>query len=305
VVTKLDADVDSHWRREEQQRRAIRDVLEAECAPTDFVLMGDLDELVERDVLRALVGSAPFPVRLGMPHAIYFANWWLPLEWPEGPMLVRGSELREPVMRTLLGEPHDEWDGYRQRIVSGCGVHVSYLGGAEAVRAKFAGHPEADVLTARGDEHGHVDRLVHYGVHYEGRYVLRRVPRAELTPLLARLYEFAPPMFDFTPAPSLRAANALCGYAWLRHHGRLPPRVLDELDAHPRAVVGFGAPVFAAVHAVLARNRRRLPAPEEVHLDPIHLTVEGLRDAAARDLRCPGRPGESQWHGSPGRNDTV
>src|SRR5205823_8562962 len=170
------------------------------------------------------------PVTLGMSHAIYYANWWMPVPWYAPPIFTRGAQLGAPHVRALLGEPHEEWDGFRQRIIDGCGVHVSYGGGAEAVRRKFKGHPDTYLNAPRFLRPGWIERCIEYGVHFEGWSVLHRVDAGEMPPLLRRMYEDAPQLFDFSPAPAERARRAFCGYAWLRRSGRLPDRLVDWLD---------------------------------------------------------------------------
>ena len=258
VVAELDPHASHPWRREEQQRRFIRDVLRERASEDDAIVMGDVDELVDRDVLAALADDCRVTATLGMPHAIYFANWWAPKPWGAPPVFGRGSQLDEPLMRSLLGGPHDDWDDFRQRIVDGVGVHVSYLGGADAVRKKFRGHPDTYLDTPRSQRPGFIERCIEYGVHFEGRHLLHRVRREDLPPLLRRLLEKAPDLLNFSPAPAEGAARALAGYAWMRGSPRLPQRVVDWLDEHPKQVTnGAATPLFRALDGAL-RFRRRI-----------------------------------------------
>ena len=263
VVAELDLDAPHPWRREEQQRRFIRDVLRERAAADDAIVMGDVDELVDRDALAALAEGCRMTVSLGMPHAIYFANWWAPKPWGAPPVFGRGSHLGEPLMRSLLGLPHDDWDDFQQRIVDGMGVHVSYLGGADAVRKKFRGHPDTYLDTPRSQRRGFIERCIEYGVHFEGRHLLHRVRREDLPPVLRRLLEKAPHLLNFSPAPAEGTARALSGYAWIRRSPRLPQRVVDRLDEHPELVTrGAGRPVFRALDGVLRFRRRVWGRPD-------------------------------------------
>src|SRR4029077_14566537 len=54
VVADLPEHATDAWRHEELQRRSIRDVLRERVSPDDAIVMGDLDEFIDADVLRAL-----------------------------------------------------------------------------------------------------------------------------------------------------------------------------------------------------------------------------------------------------------
>lgn len=301
VVAELDEHASHPWRREEQQRRSLRDVLRSRVAPDDAVIVGDVDEFVDRNVVAELAKTCTVSVTLGMAHAIYFANWWMPVQWIAPPIFARGSQLGEPHARALLGEPHEQWDGFRQRIVDGCGVHVSYGGGADAVRRKFIGHPDTYLDTPRFHRPGWIEWCLAYGVHFEGWSTLRRLRADEMPPLLTRMNEYAPHLFDFTPVPPEAERNALCGYAWLRRSHRIPDRTVEWLDSHPDPVTK-GAPSygFRAIDAARRARRRLWNRPEppsflplesplrargtlRLHpewLDPIHLSIGDFVTAA-------------------------
>jgi hypothetical protein len=224
----------------------------------------------------------------------------MPFPWIAPPIFARGSQLDAPHVRALLGEPHEQWDGFRQRIVDLCGVHVSYGGGADAVRKKFTGHPDTYLNTPRFHQAGFIERCIEYGVHFEGWSVLRRLSEDEMPPLLRRMREYARELFDFTPAPPEDERRALCGYAWLRRSRRIPQRVVDRLDADPDGVTtGAPAGLFRAVDAARRARRRVWKRPEPPSflplesklraqrslrkhpewLNPIHLSLEDLQPA--------------------------
>lgn len=274
VVAELDAHASHPWRREEQQRRFIRDALRERASGDDAIVMGDVDELVDRDALAALAERCTMTVTLGMPHAIYFANWWAPKPWGAPPIFGRGSRLDEPLMRSLLGEPHDEWDDFRQVIVDGVGVHVSYLGGADAIRKKFRGHPDTYLDTPRYLRPGFIEHCIEYGVHFEGKQLLHRVRYEDLPPLLRRLKEKAPHLLSFSPAPVEGSARSLSGYTWIRRSPRLPQRIVDWLDEHPEFVTnGAGRPLFGALDAVLRVRRRIRGRPDIPFFIPLESPV--------------------------------
>jgi len=263
VVADLDPHAPHAWDREGQQRRFIRDVLRQQASPEDAVVMGDVDELIDRDVLAALAERCRITVSLGMAHAIYFANWWMPKPWGAPPVFGRASQISGPLMRCLLGESHNDWDGFRQHIVDGVGVHVSYLGGADAVRKKFRGHPDTYLDTPRSQRPGFIELCIEFGVHFEGRYLLDRLSPQDLPPILQRLRAIAPHLFDFSPAPHGDAARALAGYAWLRQSQRFPQRIVDWLDAHPDVVTnGAGKPLFRALDGALRFRRNTWGRPD-------------------------------------------
>lgn len=278
IVAELDEHASHAWRREEQQRRSMRDVLRARVAPDDAVIIGDVDEFLDRDAVAEVAKTCRAPVTLGMPHSIYYANWWMPLPWYAPPIFTRGSQLGAPHVRALLGEPHEQWDGFRQQIIDGCGVHVSYGGGAEAVRRKFKGHPDMYLNAPRFLRPGWIERCIEYGVHFEGWSVLRRVDAAEMPPLLKRMYEDAPQLFDFSPAPDERARRAFCGYAWLRRSGRLPDRTVEWLDTHTHAVTeGIPSQAFRAIDSARRARRRVWDRPEPPSFLPLESTLRARR----------------------------
>jgi hypothetical protein len=302
VVAEL-PDVASHaWRREELQRRFLRDAIKEHAGPDDGVVVADIDEFVDRDVLRTLAQNCSYPVTLGMAHAIYFANWWMPTTWIAPPMFARGSQLGDPALKPLLGEPHEQWEGFRQRIVDGCGVHISFSGGPEGVRRKFLGNADTYLNAPRFTKPGFIERCIEFGVHFEGWRVLDRLAVDRLPPILQRMNECAPELFDFSSSQPMDERRAMCGYAWLRRKGSIPDRVVDWLDEHPRVVTaGVAAPLFRAVDSARALRRRywdrpvppsflplesTLRTPHELKkhpewLNPIHLSVDDLERHAS------------------------
>jgi len=303
VVAELDEQASHPWRREEQQRRAMRDVLRGRAHPDDAVIVGDVDEFLDRHVVEQLAKTCMLPVTLGMAHAIYFANWWMPDPWYAPPIFARGAQLEAPHVRALLGEPHEQWDGFRQRIVDGCGVHISYGGGADAVRDKFTRNSDTYLNTPRFRRRGYIERCISYGVHFEGWSVLKRLPPDEMPPLLRRLSEHAPELFDFSAPPPDDERRALCGWAWLRRSSHISDAMADRFDAHPeRVTTGPASYAFRAVEAARRARRRvwkrpeppsflplesELRAPRSLRkhpewVNPIHLSLDELVGAGER-----------------------
>jgi beta-1,4-mannosyl-glycoprotein beta-1,4-N-acetylglucosaminyltransferase len=281
VVADLPEHATDAWRREELQRRSIRDLLRERVNPEDAIVMGDVDEFIDADVLRALAERCFEPVTMGMPHATYFANWWLPLPWGAPPVFARGSQLGEPLVRSLLGEPHEDWEGFRQRIVDDCGVHISYSGGANEVRKKFLGHPDTYLGDARYHRPGYIEWCIEYGVHFEGWGVLRRIPSDALPPLLQRLRARAPHLFDFTRAPSPAKTQALSGYALMRRSSSIPQRAVDWLDAHPAWVTdGPAMPAFFGIERARRIRSRLLRRPKPPFFIPLESSLRARHELA-------------------------
>jgi hypothetical protein len=299
VIADLPEHASNAWRREELQRRSIRDLLQERLSPEDAIVMGDVDEFIDRDVLRTLAERCFEPVTMGMPHATYFANWWLQAPWGAPPVFARGSQLREPLVRSLLGEPHDDWDGFRQRIVDNCGVHISYSGGPDAVRKKFLGHPDTYLGDARYHLPGYIEWCIEYGVNFEGLGVLQRIPRDALPPILERLYARAPHLFDFTPAPSPARTQALSGYALIRRSRRFPHHAVEWFDARPGWITGGPAmPLFFSVERARRIRRRLWKRPRPPFFIPLESSLRS-RDELAKHPEWQ-RPVHLSVHDFPG-----
>jgi hypothetical protein len=259
------------WDRELAQHAAMRQALE-DAAPNDLVLVSDLDEVPYREIVAALDGALERPTRVGMRHATYYANWMLPTPWCEGTFAFRAAQRDDPMARVLLGEAHDEWEGYREPLVPDGGWHLSYLVTAPGVSEKFGAASDQQYDNDRDRAPAHLERCLQYKVHFQGRHLLRRLPREQFDPLLERLLAGRPDLFDFGPAPSAWRARAYCTYTWLRRMPRFPRSLVRWLDDHEWAVIGPGAPVLVALGAFLDARRRRRQRPtwagtEVVHLD--------------------------------------
>lgn len=249
----------SPWGVENEQRRYMRDTIAALVAPDDLVIFGDVDEVPYRGVIAALGGVRVEPTRLVMHHALYFANLVASTPWIEGPMVFRGADLLDPMVRAQLGDPHGEFDGYRERRSPAAGWHFSFLGGSTAVRAKLAAYSHQECNTTRDNDADHLDRCLRYGVTVDGRHLLRRVGREEWDPLVRRLFEGAPQLFDLNPPESPQACRAYCAYAWARRRPWMPELLVDYLDKRDVATRRTDAFVLAGLQAALVQIRARRP----------------------------------------------
>lgn len=266
IVARLDAEISSPRAaraRDDQQRAALGRDLADVTGPDDLIFVSDVDEIPDRDVVRYLVGRRGPPIRLRLDHGIYFANWVMPRRWSNGTLAFRGDQLGEKMVLQRLGHPQRNWEGYEEIQLDDAGSHISFLGGVETIRRKFTAYSDDEFNDIRFHGAPHLERCIEYGVHYQGRDVLRRLRRQELTPLLRRLSERAlmSPFFDFTPAPlSAFQARAYCGYTWLRTNvRRVPEGFLRKLDERPGLVTGPGASGFWILDAALRARRRFRP----------------------------------------------
>jgi beta-1,4-mannosyl-glycoprotein beta-1,4-N-acetylglucosaminyltransferase len=271
VIARLDEHIDTGRGRpardrDDQQRAALGRFLSEATSPNDLVVVSDLDEIPERDVFPYLLERRGSPLRLCLHHGIYHANWIRRLPWANGTLAFRGDQLGEKMVLQRLGHPQGGWDGYVEDQLADAGVHISFLGGVDVIRRKFTAYSDVEFNDIRFHGAPHLERCIEYGIHYQGREVLRRLGRSELTPLLRRLSEdpLTASSFNFSPSPlSPLQARAYCGYTWARTNvRRIPERVLRTLDDHPGLVVGAGAPAFLALDALL-RARRQIKAVDE------------------------------------------
>ena len=266
VVAQLDAEIRSPRAaraRDDQQRAALGRHLADATGSDDLIFVSDLDEIIDRDVVGYLAGRRDAPIRLRMDHGIYHANWLMPRPWSNGTLAFRGDQLGEKMVLQRLGRPQTDWDGYEEIQLDDAGAHLSFLGGVDTIRKKFTAYSDDEFNDIRFHGAPHLERCMDYGIHYQGRDVLRRLRRSELSPLLRRLSEHPPSssFFDFTEPPlSGFQAAAYCGYTWLRTNvGRVPAWFLGMVDRRPGLVTGPGAPAFWALDAVLRLRRRLRP----------------------------------------------
>lgn len=260
VVVALDEVVESAWDRENQQRRGLADALNRLAAPGDLVVVADVDEIPRPDLVRRLAAELDRPVRLHMQHANYFANWVQQAPWRNSAWAYRqGQADGHPMLRVHLGNPHKEWEGYVEEYLDDAGWHVSFLGGEDAVRRKWAAYSHQEFNTGVDAYPGHLERCFRYGVHFQGRVLLRKLTVVE--PELQVLARMSPGFVRVEPAPSWAAARAYRGWTWLRRHRRFPVglrRLVDDRGAVRTALL----PALLVLDLVLAGKRRAEPAPE-------------------------------------------
>jgi beta-1,4-mannosyl-glycoprotein beta-1,4-N-acetylglucosaminyltransferase len=261
-VVPVDQFAESRPRREEQQRRGLRRVLEGEVDNESLILFGDVDEIPDPAAIRWLVQHVEKePVRLRMTHAVFFANWHLSQPWDNSTLAFRPRHFGAPMVRPQLGGPffHGEWEGYSELQLEDAGVHLQYVGGAELVRSKWSSFTHAEFDNDRFRAGRHLERCMALGVHFTGRHVLRRLGAHELNGQLSRLA--ADPLnhwlFDFSPSPPQSVAEAYCGYTWLRTRPKFPVAIAAAAGRHPDVLKALRYPL-AGMHRTLSwrRNRR-------------------------------------------------
>jgi hypothetical protein len=151
---------------------------------------------------------------------------------------------------------------YHEHVLPAAGRHLSCLGGPASLSKKFASYIDPGFDNVRDRSLEHLSKCYAYGVHYEGRWLIDRIAKNQLDPMLDRLLDFKPEWFDFTETPPAWRSRAYRAYTWLRRMGWVPERAVDFLERHPGAVTGAAAPLFAAVDAGL-ELRRSIVKPVE------------------------------------------
>ena len=247
--------------RENEQHRALYPFIE-DLDPNDVVLLGDVDEIPFRHVVERLGEELEVPLRLELAWSVYYANWVLPRRFLEGPFAFRSKDVAHRGVRSFLGDPMPYERDYHELVLPAAGRHLSCLGGATTLSKKFASYIDPGFDNERDRSIEHLSQCFLYGVHYEGRWLIDRIARSQLDPMLSRLYESKPEWFDFEQAPPAWRSRGYRGYTWLRRMGWVPERALSFIDDHPGSVTGAGAPVFAAIDAFL-QLRRAIVKPVE------------------------------------------
>jgi beta-1,4-mannosyl-glycoprotein beta-1,4-N-acetylglucosaminyltransferase len=258
VVAKLDPDAASAWDRELEQHRALLGGLRERASPGDVILAGDVDEVPRPGVVANLSAMVDRPVRLHMQHCNYFANWVQPEPWRDGTwMFLLGQESEHPRLRVLFGEPHSEWQGYVEEYVPDAGWHLSFLGGAEAIRNKWSAYAHQENNTAIDRRPGHLERCFKFGVHFTGRALLQK--QRLVDPGLGTLAEVRPDFFRYERQPWRPMALAVMSWTWLRRKP-LPEGIRRLVDGSDGLLL-LCAPLLLALQglAALRRQWRRSP----------------------------------------------
>jgi hypothetical protein len=166
------------------------------------------------------------------------------------------------MLRVHLGEPHSDWEGYVEEYVPDAGWHLSFMGGEEAIRRKWAAYSHQENNTDLDRHPGHLERCFHYGVHFTGRLTLTKLATVE--PALATLAAVRGDYFRFEPAPSRFMARAFAAWTWLRKRG-VPDVIRRPVDDSDRVLVALSPLLVLAGWIAQARRalRRTRPWPPE------------------------------------------
>jgi hypothetical protein len=288
IVVPLSVHGVDRYDRENEQHRALLPMIE-DLDPRDVVLLGDVDEIPFREVVERLREHLEIPLRLELAWSVYYVNWVLPHRFLEGPFAFRSKDVSHRGVQSLLGDPMPYERNYHEHVLSAAGRHLSSLGGAASLSKKFASYIDTGFDNALDRSLEHLTKCYEYGVHYEGRWLIDRIRKEQLDPMLSRLLEYKPEWFDFSETPPAWRSRAYRAYTWLRRMGVLPERSFAFLDRHPSAVTGSGAPVFAALDAALAL-RRAIFKPQEHWKSWEYATFEG-NPLGSRDPRVTRRAG--------------
>ncbi len=263
VNAQLSEDAPSAWQRDNEQRAFMRKHIES-GHPDDLLVIGDVDEIPRPELLQHLVTNLQAPVRLGIQNNMYFANWAMKTEWLFGPIACRRSQTDAPMLEELLYQiaPDPNRLKASEPTISGAGHHFYNIGGVDRLRFKLNSFTPHQEFNTSGNQHpGHLERCIELGVHFTGTDVLRRLSRAELDPMLERLYARHPDWFNFEPTPSKWKVRTWAGYTWLRASSSMPKSLVSFLDDRPWMISGPVGPVVLAADTARRAwgklNRRR------------------------------------------------
>lgn len=146
-------DYDPTWVREHYQRDAAREVLYAQCAPQDFVIVGDVDEIPRASKVREYIESAPDKVGvLVQTRYMYHLNYkCVKTDEPQLnskilPYVMMGScslnDIRFADKENLLPTKRIEQGGW----------HFTFLGNLDAVTQKVRAWAHQEIGERLGDE---------------------------------------------------------------------------------------------------------------------------------------------------------
>jgi hypothetical protein len=256
VVVPLDAEVASPWDRENQQRRGLARALEDLASPGDLLVVGDVDEVPDPNVIARLERTLDRPVRLHMRHLNYFANWAQPSPWDNSAWAYRhGQAVHHRMLWVHLGDTHSNFDGYVEEYLPDAGWHVSFLGGEQAVRAKWASYSHQEYNTEVDRAPGHLERCFRYGVHFQGRVLLEKLRHDEVDPGLLSLKEIRPDFFRFEKPAHPAARRSYRAWTWLRRTYRVPAPLRVAVDRHGVLYL-LCSPFLLVLDAALETARR-------------------------------------------------
>ena len=274
VIVPLDAVVDTAWDRENQQRRGMAAALETLATTGDLLLVCDVDEVPRPEVVRRLARELDRPVRLHLQHLNYFANWAHQAPWRNSAWAYRHGQAADHRMLWVhLGDTHTSFDGYVEDFLPDAGWHLSFLGGADMIRTKWAAYSHQEYNT-RVDRHpGHLERCFRHGTHFQGRAQLRKISRADLDPHLLTFELLRPDFFRFEPETSDYARRSYRSWTWIRRTFTLPERLRLLMDDRP-VVFWATSPGLYLLDRVLTGARRRrqpvvFPVAREMDLSPL------------------------------------
>lgn len=255
LVVALPVEADTAWEREEAQRRGLFELLASELADEDLVLLGDVDELVDRDVVPKLQVLRE-PVRLWMVNATYYANWSLPkVGWRTSTLAFHRRHLDATMVRAQLGRAISI-DGYVEQRLLETGTHLSYVGGPALIRSKWQSYSFRHYATPRYTSGQFLERCMTHGVTYDGRWILDRAQPGTWSAQLHRLA--ADPvgrsLLNREPASGAWKTDTFAGYAWLRARGLVPSALWPLFDRRP-GLLGIASPLLVALTRVLRRRR--------------------------------------------------
>lgn len=145
------------WAREAQQREFFRDGL-TDAGYDDVVMMGDLDEIPEPQYITPSLGEG---IVMVMRTAIFCVDWLHPAVTWRATVCTRAGYINQ--FQALRGAAQA---GGRWLTPVQCGIHMSWLGGHQAMRVKAQAfsHEEArDMILAGIDAGEFIEKGLFWG----------------------------------------------------------------------------------------------------------------------------------------------
>ncbi len=261
-IVHIEADLSlpttSAWDREDAQRRAMGSFI-ARHDDDHLFMVGDVDEFPLPATVEALRAGCTVPVRIGMRHSLYYANWELPTEFEFGTMVFRPSQLDHLMVRAILGDRHDEWATYVEDYVVDAGRHLSFLGGPAAIRKKLAAYSHQEYNNARFRGPRHLEEVVKRGIQLDGVWALRRLRSSEFDSVIAAIARDHPELINHDRAPRRVWRDAYRLMTRLRTSDR-GGFITRSTDGRPWLVDVF-SPLLAPVQWAVDHRRARHPMP--------------------------------------------
>jgi beta-1,4-mannosyl-glycoprotein beta-1,4-N-acetylglucosaminyltransferase len=180
IIVENAPDGPDPWARERFIRNEILQGIR-DCALDDYILISDVDEIVNANTLARACRQGVEQTRFEQKFHYYYVNCLCDDPWLLGPYLTR---------RRLLGQPHEQRVEIRDSkapIAKDGGWHFSHLGGAETIQRKVKTGSHSEYNTAPYTDLEHIKRCMEAPCDLFGRaQQFRFVPLDESYPQFLR-----------------------------------------------------------------------------------------------------------------------